>query len=149
MGVSFQKRISGFYLQATPWDTQMKTWLYEDKFMKPNLSNHFNIWCIMKWPLYWNCVLIFHLVLSIKWYKGSKQNKKLAKNYLQYKYIWQGLYKKWSFPLRFSSVILTKSAFSCWFGYIYWKKSLMENFIISAVKFLTYKMLQILRSRLQ
>ena len=29
------------------------------------------------------------------------------------------------------------------------KKSLMENFIISAVKFLTYKMLQILRSRLQ
>ena len=43
MGVSFQKRISGFYLQSTPRDAQTLTRLYEDKFMRPNLSNHLNI----------------------------------------------------------------------------------------------------------
>ena len=39
------------------------------------------------------------------------------------------LHKKWSFPLRISSVNVTKSAVSCRFGHIYWRKSLMENFI--------------------
>ena len=29
--------------------------------------------------------------------------------------------KKWSFPLRISSVNLTKSAFSCGFSHIYWR----------------------------
>ena len=31
------------------------------------------------------------------------------------------LHKKWSFPLRISSVNVTKSAVSCGFGLIYWK----------------------------
>ena len=31
------------------------------------------------------------------------------------------LHKKWSFPIRISSVNVTKSAVSCWFGYIYWR----------------------------
>ena len=31
------------------------------------------------------------------------------------------LHKKWSFPLRISSVIVTKSARSCGFGHIYWR----------------------------
>ena len=31
------------------------------------------------------------------------------------------LYKKWSFPLRISSVNLTKSAGNCRFGHIYWR----------------------------
>ena len=43
------------------------------------------------------------------------------------------LRKKWCFPLRVSSVNVTKSAVSCGFGHIYWKKSLMENFIFCTV----------------
>ena len=31
------------------------------------------------------------------------------------------LHKKWSFPLRISSINVTKSAVSCGFGYIYWR----------------------------
>ena len=31
------------------------------------------------------------------------------------------LHKRWSFPLKISSVIVTKSAVSCVFGYIYWR----------------------------
>ena len=31
------------------------------------------------------------------------------------------LHKKWSFPLRVSSVNVTKSAVSCEFGHVYWK----------------------------
>ena len=31
------------------------------------------------------------------------------------------LHKKWSFPLRISSVNVTKSAISCGFGYIDWR----------------------------
>ena len=31
------------------------------------------------------------------------------------------LNRKWSFPLRISSVNVTKSAVSCWFGHIYWR----------------------------
>ena len=33
------------------------------------------------------------------------------------------LHKEWSFPLRISSVNVTKSAVSCGFGHIYWRKS--------------------------
>ena len=47
------------------------------------------------------------------------------------------LLKKWSFPLRISSVNVTKSARSCGFGHIYWKMdNLMENFVFCAVIFL-------------
>ena len=31
------------------------------------------------------------------------------------------LHRKWSFPLRISSVNVTKSAGSCGFGHIYWR----------------------------
>ena len=34
---------------------------------------------------------------------------------------WFALHKKRSFPLRISSVNVTKSAVSCGFGHIYWK----------------------------
>ena len=33
----------------------------------------------------------------------------------------RGLHKKWSFPLRISSVNVTKSAGKCGFGHIYWR----------------------------
>ena len=42
------------------------------------------------------------------------------------------LHKKWSFPLRISSVNVTKSTENSGFGHIYWR-NLLENFIISAV----------------
>ena len=34
------------------------------------------------------------------------------------------LQKKWSFPVRISWVNVTKSEGNCWFGHIYWKKTL-------------------------
>ena len=43
------------------------------------------------------------------------------------------LHKKWSFPLRISSVSVTKSAVSCIFDHIYWR-NLMENFTFCAVR---------------
>ena len=48
-------------------------------------------------------------------------------------YVHIPLHKKWSFPLRISSVNVIKSLVSCGFNHIYWKKSLMENFIFCAV----------------
>ena len=33
------------------------------------------------------------------------------------------LHKKWSFPLRISSVNVTKSTVSCGFGHVYWRNS--------------------------
>ena len=41
--------------------------------------------------------------------------------------------QKWNFSLRISQVNVTKSAGNCGFGYTYWKKSVMENFIFCAV----------------
>ena len=41
--------------------------------------------------------------------------------------------KKWSFPLRISSVSVTRSAVSCRFSLHLLKKSLMQNFIFCAV----------------
>ena len=35
--------------------------------------------------------------------------------------IWQTLHKKWSFPLRISSVNVTRSAGNGGFGHIYWR----------------------------
>ena len=43
------------------------------------------------------------------------------------------LRKKWGFPLRISSVNVTKSAGNCRFGHLQ-KKSVMENFIFCAVR---------------
>ena len=37
------------------------------------------------------------------------------------------LHKIWSFPLRISSVNVTKSAFSCGFGHIYWRNPLWKT----------------------
>ena len=34
---------------------------------------------------------------------------------------WRSLHKKWSFPLRISSVNVTKSTITCGFGHIYWR----------------------------
>ena len=41
------------------------------------------------------------------------------------------LHKKWSFPLRISTVNVTKSAGNCGFGHIYWRNP--ENFVFCAV----------------
>ena len=38
-----------------------------------------------------------------------------------FEYIWNSLHKKWSFPLRVSSVNVTKSAVSCLLGHTHWK----------------------------
>ena len=43
------------------------------------------------------------------------------------------LHQKGSFPLRISSVNVTKSVVSCGFGHIYRKKFFMENFIFCVV----------------
>ena len=43
------------------------------------------------------------------------------------------VHKKLNFPLSISSVNVTKSAASGRFGHIYWKNSLMENFIFCGV----------------
>ena len=43
------------------------------------------------------------------------------------------LHKKWSFLLEIFSVNVTKSAGNYGFCHIYWKKSLIENFIFCAV----------------
>ena len=51
-------------------------------------------------------------------HRHHEQDRELSK------LIWQlTLHKKWSFPLRISSVNKTKSAVSCGFGHIYWKNS--------------------------
>ena len=39
----------------------------------------------------------------------------------------QKLYKKWSFPLRISSVNVTKTARKCGFGHIYWRNPLQKT----------------------
>ena len=52
------------------------------------------------------------------------------------KALWQCT-KKWSFPLRISSVNVTKSAVSCGFGHIYWRNPIIENFIFCAVQYLS------------
>ena len=48
-------------------------------------------------------------------------NLTVSSRYLQAMYI--TLHKKWSFPLRISSVNVTKSSVSCGFGHIYWRNS--------------------------
>ena len=40
-----------------------------------------------------------------------------------YTILYSFIQKKWSFPLRISSVNVTKSAVSCEFGHIYWRNS--------------------------
>ena len=45
----------------------------------------------------------------------------------------QILHKKWSFPLRISSVNVTKSGIPCGFGHIYWR-NLYENFTFCVMK---------------
>ena len=50
--------------------------------------------------------------------------------------IFLSLHKKWSFPLRISSINVTSSAECCEFGYIYWINS-VEN-LIDTTAFQTY-----------
>ena len=48
--------------------------------------------------------------------------------------LWNATLRKiWSFPLKISSVNVTKSAVSCGFGHIYWRNPYLENFIFRAV----------------
>ena len=47
------------------------------------------------------------------------------------------LHKKWSFPLRISSVHVTKSAVSCGFGHIYWKSPQWETSLFVQCIFLS------------
>ena len=56
-------------------------------------------------------------------------------------FLQQTLHKKWSFPLRISSVNVTKSAGNWGFGHIYWRNPLIENFIFCAVKNIIFKIL--------
>ena len=48
-------------------------------------------------------------------FSDVKINQNESLSYLHY------TYKKWSFPLRISSVNVTKSPGSCGFGHIYWR----------------------------
>ena len=45
------------------------------------------------------------IVVKLVWYSKTLQTR----------------HEKWSFPLKISSVNVTKSADSCWFGHIYWR----------------------------
>ena len=61
-------------------------------------------------------------------------------NFFRCEFCWEcnlaySLHKKWSFPLRISSVNVTKSVVFGGFGEHIPKKSLMENFIFSSVEF--------------
>ena len=63
----------------------------------------------------------------LKYFKYCK-SKKVIKIQLSLYYqilIWlsPNRTKKWSFPLRISSVNVTKSAWNCGFGHIYWRNS--------------------------
>ena len=61
---------------------------------------------------------------------------KIRKNHLYYKNRNKGEYntaQKMKFPLKNSSVNVTKSAGNCGFGHIYWRKSLTENFVFCSV----------------
>ena len=62
----------------------------------------------------------------------SSQNNNLKKKFNLK--VEETLHKKWSFPLRISSVNVTKSLISSGFGHIYWKKSLMGDFTFCEVK---------------
>ena len=44
------------------------------------------------------------------------------------------LHKKWSFPLRISSINVTKYAGNCWFGHIYWRNLQLETSFFVAIK---------------
>ena len=76
--------------------------------------------------------LIFHfLYLFVYWRLGSlnlnfffEASKYTFNNIIRHYfplYEHLTLHKKWSFPLRISSVNVTKSAASCGFGHIYWR----------------------------
>ena len=53
--------------------------------------------------------------ISFWWYSYRNWNKHFHINLATV------LHKKWSFPLRISSVSVTKSAWNCGFGHIYWR----------------------------
>ena len=61
--------------------------------------------------------------------------------------LWQlSLHKKWSFPLRISSVSVTKSAVSCGFGHIWWRNALWKtSFFVQC----TWKMQQCKNAKMQ
>ena len=73
---------------------------------------------------YSDCKIKWNWVTSI-FSKAKKIQKKGA--------LATSLHKKWSFPLRISSVNVTKFAGNCEFGHIYWKKLLMRNFTFWAL----------------
>ena len=59
-----------------------------------------------------NCVLSFALLIYRTCFFLQIKFSRLCKV----------LYKKWSFPLRIFSINVTKSAGTCGFSYIYWRK---------------------------
>ena len=61
------------------------------------------------------------LPLKKKTFKGNKNNQTPFITKELRKEIYTTLHKKWSFPLRVSSVNVTKSAVACGFGHIYWR----------------------------
>ena len=52
---------------------------------------------------------------------------------------WISLHKKWSFPLRISSVNATKSARNCGFGHIYWRNPYWKtSFFMQCIRWMKY-----------
>ena len=86
---------------------------------KKSLSHGLHIICSL-FLLYWSC----HFVVF--------------RSDLHYvKYVETPLHKKWSFPLRISSVNVTKSAANCGFGHIYWRNPQWKtSFFVQCTGFL-------------
>ena len=58
---------------------------------------------------------------SIKVSQKAKQVVNMLTTSMDYKKCRPTLHKKWSGPLRISSINVTKSARNCWFVHIYWR----------------------------
>ena len=82
--------------------------------------------------VYWFFNLNFNLMF-LSSTRGWRKKVKFNKLFLVVLKRWgvvnskQPLHKKWSFPLRISSVNVTKSAVSCGYGHIYWRNPQWKN----------------------
>ena len=79
--------------------------VFKDFFHRPKLVSSFWITFLFKVQKFWRDV------------KGHLQQH-TSENFQLHL---QTLHKKWSFPLRISTVSVTKSAVFCGFGHIYWR----------------------------
>ena len=98
-------------------------------------SVYLSTWHVRQiWPRAWRNLsnLRFactHLLLP------NLNNKANLQNFQNKDFKTLPLYKKWSFPLKPSSVIVTKAAGNCGFGHIYWRNPWWKtSFVVQCAK---------------